>query len=75
MYIEHNNMIFRGEVSPITKRPEMTEAIIAGQWQPASSQTMMDAGFYGTKMSESQAKEFQGDGWPADTAEPTEPPA
>jgi len=67
LYIEHNNLIFRGEM--FDGSPDITAAIVNGKWQPVSSQTMMDAGFYGTKLSESEAKEFQGDGWPEESSQ------
>jgi hypothetical protein len=64
MYIEYGNMIFRGEISPVTKMPRMVEAIVNGQWKAVSSKTLMDAGFYGQEMTEDEAKAFQGDDWP-----------
>jgi hypothetical protein len=76
MYIEHDNMIFRGEVSSVTKMPRMVEAIVNGKWQDVSSKTLMDAGFYGTEMTEEEAKAFQGKDWPADDpAAPAAAPA
>jgi hypothetical protein len=64
LYYKHDNMIFWGEISPLTNMPRIVEAVVNNQWKAVTSQTMMDAGFFGEEMTDEEATAFQGEGWP-----------
>ena len=72
-YREYENVIYRGKRLPRFTHTDMSEAIINGRWQPVAGRQALDASLYGIKMTEEQAREFQGDGWPeeAEEASPT----
>lgn len=62
---ELDNVIFRGERDPrIGVR--MAEYLADGKWVPSTPRQMTDSQTFGTPMTEAQAKEFQGEGWPAE---------
>lgn len=64
-YRELDNVIFRGERDRrIGAR--MTECIADGKWVPSTPRQMTDSQTFGSPLTEAQAKEFQGDGWPAE---------
>lgn len=66
-YRELENVIHRGTRDPrIGVR--MTEFISNGKWVPSTPRQMTDSQTFGTPMTESQAKEFQGEGWPSEEA-------
>jgi hypothetical protein len=65
---EHENVIYRGEKAPGFKHVRMTEFIVNGEWKTATPRQITNASTYGTPMTEAEAKEFQGEGWPAEQA-------
>lgn len=72
-YRERDNQIFRGVINPEYNSARMTEWLVNNEWQPVEGDFGTKAGIYGTKMTEPEAREFHGEGWPEETAEA--PPA
>lgn len=70
-YREFENLIYRCPVS--TKRPggPMTEVLMNGAWERAG-RAGLDARLQGAQMTESEAKTFQGDGWPEEDSQSRE---
>ena len=66
-YREFENLIYRCKQS--TERPggPMTEVLINGAWARAG-RAGLDARLRGAQMTEAEAKEFQGEGWPEESS-------
>lgn len=64
-YRELENVIYRGERDR-QLGARMTEFIVNGKWAPSTPRQITDARSFGTPMTEAEAKEFQGEGWPAE---------
>lgn len=61
IYFEKDNVIYRGpdeKIGPV-------EMLVGGKWVPGYGCT--DVRAEGSVMTEAEAREFQGEGWPADT--------
>jgi hypothetical protein len=66
-YYEHNNLIFAGKKEPLLDGIVMVEYyVVDGKWKPCSAKAGQDARTFGDHVSEQEAKEFQGKGWPAE---------
>jgi hypothetical protein len=65
-YCERDNVIYRGEKTPGFKHARMTEFIVNGKWMPVKGDFGLKAMTFGQPMTEAEAKEFQGEGWPAE---------
>jgi hypothetical protein len=64
-YVEHENIIYRGEMSPEFGCIRVTDFILDGKWQPVTPRQRTDAA-HGNVMTEEEAKAFEGEEWPAD---------
>jgi hypothetical protein len=60
---ELDNVIYRG-ARDRQLGARMTERIADGKWLPSTPREITAAVTFGTPLTEAQAKEFQGDGWP-----------
>lgn len=72
-YREHDNVIYRGEMDP-RKGPRMHEKLVGGAWVKCQAGSGLKANTFGAVMTEAEAKEFQGEGWPADEQSPAAAP-
>jgi hypothetical protein len=64
-YFENGGVIFRGTQAP-GEAPYVREYLVGGQWKCCTAKEGLDAYSWGTPMTQEEAKEFEGQGWPVE---------
>lgn len=63
-YYEHGNIIYRADTVPGMKTPIVQSRLVGGRWQPCAGHEATAARSWGNPMSEQEARQFHGKGWP-----------
>jgi hypothetical protein len=65
-YSELDGVIYRGDVVPQLGSVRYAEKLVGGKWVPAGDGGLKTKSF-GAPMTEKEAREFQGQGWPEES--------
>jgi len=65
-YYEYENIIYRADAVKGMKTPIVEAQLVGGKWKPCAGSEATAARTWGNPMTEEEAREFHGKGWPAE---------